>query len=51
MKYKTYQVQGQRAFAKGKKFNMPKATTLEKLQNLGVREIVWKNGDFIRLGR
>lgn len=47
--YRTFSIQGSTAFAKGKKMYYPSASTIDNLKALGVHEIVWSNGDFLRI--
>ena len=49
MKYKTYRIHGQIAFAIGHKLHYPHNSTITALKRLGVREIVWNNGDFLEI--
>lgn len=45
-KYLTYEIQGDTAFAKGKKMGSLSNKTIEALKKLKVTHIVWRNGDF-----
>ena len=49
MKYRTYRIHGQNAYAIGYKLHYPSNSTITALKWLGVREIVWKNGDFLEI--
>lgn len=50
MKYLSYEIQDYNAYAQGTKmWKYPSNSTLIKLRELGARQIIWGNGDFITL--
>ena len=48
-KFRNYKIENSTAYASGQKMSYPSNSTIAALKKLGVKQIVWKNGDFLMI--